>query len=216
MLKARKGLVEMKYGKIDLGQIEALINKIGGEDGMRGLLAGELRVVPVNESAKAAKKQGVLVRDGSVSAVTLSQGFNPQKFYQTQGALYVWDNFKTRIIAAASFVKAGTGFKKTTSWKLTQIASGLDLLAERPKDVWLATDFCAWLSVKLAQQPNGKAGELLNTGHGNLFLVEGVDRSVFVVDVGWSSLDRGWGVSAWGIGDDWNAGRRFVSKPIAL
>lgn len=36
----------MKYGNLTLGQIEAGINKIGGEDAFRRLLVGELSVVP--------------------------------------------------------------------------------------------------------------------------------------------------------------------------
>lgn len=205
-----------KYGKIGLGQIEALINKVGGEDGMRGLLAGELKVVPVNESSRPVRKQRILVRDGSFSAVTLSTQFDPGKFYQTKEGLYVWDDFKTRIVSAAEPVKAEVGFKKTTFWKFTQVATGQDLFAERPKDVWSATDFCAWLSVKLTQQSNGQAGELLNTGYANLFLVQGINGSVFVVDVDWYSIFRKWFVHTWSLGDDWNAERRFVSKPIAL
>lgn len=35
----------MKYGKFNLGQIEAVVNKLGGTDGARRFLAGELVVV---------------------------------------------------------------------------------------------------------------------------------------------------------------------------
>ena len=40
----------MKYGNLTLGQIEAGINKIGGEDAFMRLLAGELNVVPAKPS----------------------------------------------------------------------------------------------------------------------------------------------------------------------
>lgn len=34
----------MKYGKVELGQIEALLNKIGGEDGMMAILSGRATI----------------------------------------------------------------------------------------------------------------------------------------------------------------------------
>ncbi len=37
----------MKYGKVDLGQIEALINKVGGEQGMKMILSGRAGIVPL-------------------------------------------------------------------------------------------------------------------------------------------------------------------------
>ncbi len=36
----------MKYGELSLGQIEAIVNKLGGMDGVRRLLSGELVVQP--------------------------------------------------------------------------------------------------------------------------------------------------------------------------
>ena len=39
----------MKYSKLNLGQIEAIVNKLGGEDGAKALLDGE--AVVINRSA---------------------------------------------------------------------------------------------------------------------------------------------------------------------
>ncbi|KKU93873.1 MAG: hypothetical protein UY26_C0003G0021 [Candidatus Jorgensenbacteria bacterium GW2011_GWA1_48_13] len=36
----------MKYGELTLGQVEAMVNKVGGMDGVKRLLAGELAVGP--------------------------------------------------------------------------------------------------------------------------------------------------------------------------
>lgn len=206
----------MKYRKITWGKMEAVINKIGGEEGMDRLLAGELKVVPVSgDAARPVRKQGALTRDGSFSAVTLTKRFDPREFYRDRQGLYVWSDFSTRILPAANPV-AGSGFKRTTSWTLVKGATGQDLLSERPKDVWQATSFCAWLSVKLDKQSRGESGELLNTGYANLFLVKGVNGSVFVVFVHWDSVGRKWLVHTWPLGVGWDAGHRFVSKPIAL
>lgn len=207
----------MKYSKVELGQIEALLNKLGGMEGMKHFLAGKMKVVPVSEAAKKpVKKPGVLVRDGYFSAVELTARHDPRQFYQTKAGLYVWSDFVDRIVAVASPSEAGRTFKKAAFWKLTQNATGETLMRARPKNVWTATDFCAWLSVKLAKQPSGENGELLNTGWANLFLVEGVNRGAFVVDVVWDSGYRGWLVGAWRLGDGWDSGDRFASRPIGL
>lgn len=195
----------MKYSKVELGQIEAVLNIIGGVEGMRLLLAGELKVVPASE---------VLVRDGSFSPVELGERHDPREFYQTREGLYVWEDFVSRIVAAASPIGAGRTFGEAFAWKLTIDATGETLRKERPEDVWPATDFCAWLSAKLAKQPGGESGELLNTGRANLFLVEGVGREVFVVSVRWDPGYRRWDVRAWRLGNKWFAGYRFASKPI--
>ena len=205
----------MKYSKVEFGQIEAVLNKLGGIDGMRHFLAGKTKVVPVSEAArKPAKKPGVLVREGSFSAVELVARHDPKEFYRTGGNLYVWSDFTNWIVTAASPTEAGKKFKKTAFWNLTQNATGEVLRSARPKDVWNATDFCAWLAFKLANQPNGELGELLNTGYANLFLVKGVNSGVFVVSVQWRSVRREWHVFAWNLGREWNPGDRFASKPI--
>jgi hypothetical protein len=35
----------MKYGELNLGQVEAIVNKLGGIEGAMRLLRGELKVV---------------------------------------------------------------------------------------------------------------------------------------------------------------------------
>jgi hypothetical protein len=36
--------------------------------------------------------------------------------------------------------------------------------------------------------------------------------AVFVVNVNWDSINRKWNVNAWNLGNEWNAGNRFVFK----
>ncbi|OHA52037.1 MAG: hypothetical protein A3A97_00615 [Candidatus Terrybacteria bacterium RIFCSPLOWO2_01_FULL_40_23] len=49
----RKGVVMGKYDELTRGQTEALLNRIGGMDGMRGILSGELIVTLANASSLA-------------------------------------------------------------------------------------------------------------------------------------------------------------------
>jgi len=196
----------MKYSEVTLGQIEAIINKIGGMEGMRQLLAGEMEAVPI-------KKSKLLVADGHFSACELVANHDPKKFFQTRKGLYVWSGFVDWIVAAANPTEVGKKFGKVARFQLVKNVTGKRLKVERPKDIWTATDFCAWLSVKLKNQSNGEDGEL-NTDCWNLFLVEGVNREVFVVYVCWYSAIRKWFVVTWSLVSEWNAGSRFASKPI--
>ena len=81
----------MKYGKLTMGQMEAIINKLGGEEGARRLLSGELMVsVPrftkmtvklgthktPDSYRRALKKKGVDINrwaDEILSKITCSQ-----------------------------------------------------------------------------------------------------------------------------------------------
>jgi hypothetical protein len=204
----------MKYGKVTLGQVEAVINKLGGEEKLDSLLAGKLKVVPVDKAGKMAKtsRPKLLVRDGSYSAVTLNERHVPGLFYRDRGGLCVFPDFLGNVVSAAMSTEAGKKFKKVLCFKLATDATGEQLKSERPDSVWTATYFCAWLAAKLQKQPNGERGELLNTGWANLFLVEGINGGVFVVGVVWGSGGREWVVSTGRLGYAWNAGRRFASR----
>ena len=45
----------MKYGNVTIGQVEAIINKLGGEDGMKRFLSGELVVKEIERKFKIWK-----------------------------------------------------------------------------------------------------------------------------------------------------------------
>jgi len=202
-----------KYGGVTLGKVEAAINKLGGEEGLDGLLAGKLMIVPVDEAGKVAKtsRPKLLVREGIYSAVTLNESHNPGLFYRDRAGLYVSPDFVGKIVSTAGSTEAGKKFRKVPRFKLTANATGEQLKSERPDSVWTATDFCVWLEAKLQKQPNGERGELLNTGWANLFLVEGITGGVIVVYVGWDSGYRQWDVNIWQLGNTWGAGCRFAS-----
>jgi hypothetical protein len=53
--------LKMKYGHVDLGQIEAMINKLGGSEGMKQFLAGNLMVKPVAKPQEFAVWQTIKI-----------------------------------------------------------------------------------------------------------------------------------------------------------
>lgn len=187
----------MKYCNLTLGQIEAGINIVGGEDAWIKLLRGELKVVPV----------------GGSSVFELTKQHNPKKFYQTGKGLYIYDGFTTRILSTTVPTKAGKKFGEVISYKLTKYTTGEEWLRNHPNDIWEATNLCAWLSIQITLQFEGQDGFLPNDGNFNLLLARGAENQVFVVSVYWSSGTRRWYVHAWALDDGWDSGTRFFSKP---
>ncbi|HEY4519774.1 MAG TPA: hypothetical protein VJH33_01920 [Candidatus Paceibacterota bacterium] len=182
----------------------------------RGNTLGQFRKVLLGTASivdnPITKKSKLLKPDGYYSAVKLGERHDPNAFWQTRSGLYVYDDFKSRIVAVAKLTEARVKFKKLPRFKLGRDGSGEEMKSARPSSVWTATDFCPWLATKLAKQPNGEEGEFLNNGWVNLFLVEGVNGEVFVVIVNWSADDRRWFVSTWPLDDGWLFGIQFGSR----
>jgi hypothetical protein len=130
--------------------------------------------------------------------------------WQTRLGLYVYDDFRTRIVAAAKPTEAGVRFNKLPRFKLGRNTTGEELKTARSGAVWSATDFCPWLAAKLAKQAKGEDGEFLNNRWANLFLVEGVNGGVFVVRV--HSRGGRWVVYMWRLDLEWFVGHQFGSR----
>lgn len=171
----------------------------------RKVLLGTATVV--DNPATKKKQPKLLVSDGHYAAVEISERHDPESFWQTRPGLYVYDDFRNRIVVAAKPTEAGAKFKKLPRLKLGRNATGEELKIARPNGIWTATDFCPWLAAKLAKQADGKDGEFLNNGWANLFLVEGIDGEVFVVRVSW--LGGEWYVDTWLLDYDWLVGSQF-------
>ncbi len=177
---------------------------------VRKVLIGTAAIV---DNPKKAEKQPKLLKPvGFMSAETLAERHDPNAFYQTREGLYVYGDSQNRIVAAAKLTEAGYKFKKAPRFTLGQNATGQELRDARPKGTWQATEFCAWLAIKIGKQKNGEAGELLNTGWANLFLVEGVNGEVFLVSVRWGGVRQDWYFYTWPLGHEWYAGCQFVPR----
>lgn len=184
-----------------------LMSKGGTLGQFRKVLLGTATIVD-----KPVQMPKLLKSKGYFAAVRLLERHDPDAFYKTREGLYVTDDFRNQIVVAAKPTDAGGKWEKMRRFELTANATGTDLKSARPQGIWSATEFCPWLAAKLAKQPNGKAGELLNNGWATLFLVEGVGGEVFVVGVDWDSVGSEWRVRVWKLGDEWLAGHQFVPR----
>lgn len=188
----------MKYGELNLGQIEAVVNKLGGMDGVKQFLAGTVEVVV----------KSVLALVNNCVQFAAVDTHDPQAFYQARAGLWVSDEFRSRILSKAKPVKklmAAVG----KSYDLTQNVYDREITPSLPKDyVFDESEVCARITTMIQKQPNGEEGDLLNNGYANLFYVAGC-----VVYVYWNADSRKWNVYAWRLDDVcWRADFRVFSR----
>jgi hypothetical protein len=112
--KQSQGEVDMKYGKLTLGQIEALVNKIGGEDAVREVLRGALKVV--TGTPKWSIGEDGLVRfsltadgtSGSDWEVRLARGGYPVKSTPLNQIMFEPRHFKPTVETRELVILPGT------------------------------------------------------------------------------------------------------------
>lgn len=114
----------MKYGLINLGQIEALINRIGGEDGLQAILDGRAEVV-VKEHFIDLDAPPLIPYDGwKVES-------------HQKGGKWKWDPQRVRLTQSAKQESGGTipgtNWDKELAAHLPFNANFMDYLLDRPQ-----------------------------------------------------------------------------------
>lgn len=175
--------------------LKALKNK--GE-----VLAGHLEGV----IEQAIGRMLVLIPREPVS-LTLVERHNPDAYYRNRSGLYVWDDFRSRVVTKAKPVEKGMAIDAEV-YELGRDATDKEIEDALPKNhLFDESTLCAIVAELVDKQPGGKAGDLENTGRVNLFYT-----SSCVVFVYWSASVAGWYVSTWHRdGRRWRAGRRVFS-----
>ena len=148
----------------------------------------------------------VLAPRGSVT-VTLTERHDPDEFYRTREGLYVWGDYRSRIVTKAKPSEAGTTVK-IESAELMRDLTDAEIEAALPKGhLFDETQVSAVIAGLIAKQPNGEEGALVNTGRANLFYTDS-----YVVRVRWVADDRMWYVGACRRDDGrWRAGFQVFS-----
>lgn len=196
-----------KYGKVNLGQVEALINLIGGEKVVESILNGtsKITIETVHRLSKL------------VSATVPVNQVNPYDFFKNRPGLWVSDNFRSFILQGASKKKVSAGETTIGHADLAQDANDAEIGGKLPEDhVFEKIDtFLVHLATLIEVQWGGKEGPLLNNGYANIFYVK-VNGEVFAVSVSWGAGRRRWGCGASRLdADRWVAGSRAVSATAA-
>ena len=93
ILRHTAGKVVMKYGKVNMGQMEAAINILGGEEGLNDLLAGNLVITKklALPSARPVVKNGELDWAKAYEVLGMKKGY--AKFLNEISVRLVAPNF---------------------------------------------------------------------------------------------------------------------------
>ena len=202
----------MKYGNLTLGQIEAGINKIGGEDAFMRLLSGELNIVP----AKPADPKKLLELVTTVSVAACEKFVAKEHFKVDTGRkakvkiAFLWDNFSKHFLPKT---EEGVLAGEIKVHKLLQSSLDAPIMTELgdPRSYSTTLADLWWM---LEKQPNGEEGALLVNGYANILYIHDTEGNLWAVYAYWVSGFGGWCVNAGSVGDPdgWSAGIQVLSR----
>jgi len=200
----------MKYGNLTLGQIEAGINKIGGEEAFMRLLRDEsvtetvakshLRrlatiAIPIIKSFKASNN---FIIDSSEWAKVKIDGLG------TDFEKYLLPKIEKDTVAAEELTMNFFGYDHTD----TDIIAALG--GETNVEITLGQYFAAF-----AKQPKGEEGALTTDGHANTGYIRNSKGVLYAVAGRWGRRPDGWHFDANpldGAGNNWSGGGQFFSR----
>lgn len=188
----------MKYGELNLGQIEALVNKAGGMDNVLCVLRGDAEM-----EIKRIKLLSKL-RTVEVPAV---ENFVLTEEVLKEANVYAWDNFRKIFL--------GKQEQGVTANRLAIHSLGKNSLdAPIRKELGCGEEITlAHFVHLLKEQSKGQDGVLLTNGYANIAYIKGNDGNLWAVDAHWDSVRRCWFVSADSIEYPriWRAGFQVIS-----
>jgi len=193
----------MKYGNVTMGQVEAVINKLGGEDGMKRFLSGELVVKEIERKFNVWK------------TINLGTGKNADDFRKVlKDRGFNIGNWANDILGKPAFT-AATEATEIDLVKVTVAELGFkegarrDQIYERAKELGLElcpSEVGPQLRLQYQDQPNN---EWLLIGMKPI-ADSGGDLRVFCVKRNDSEL---WLSGDWGPpGSVWNPGSQWVFR----
>lgn len=193
----------MKYGELNLGQIEAIVNKLGGMDGVHRFLAGSIEIV-----VKKILTLVATVKDVAVESFVALDKFREGK--TTDGVRVAWfgDNFKKNFLGKTEKSVAPTTLRIQKLEKNSPDAPILTDLGDT------ADTFLANLWELLKKQGSGQKGILLVNGYANIFYIRDVHNELWAVHASWDAGNDGWYVGADSVTSPggWDAGCQVVSR----
>ena len=202
----------MKYGNLTLGQIEAGINKIGGEDAFMRLLAGELNIVP----AKPADPKKLLELVTTTSVAACEKFVAKEHFKNDTGCkakvkiACLWGNFSKHFLPKT---EEGVLAGEIKVHKLLRSSLDAPIMTELGDPRSYSTTL-ADLWGMLEKQPGGEEGALLVNSYANIFYIHDTEGNLWAVRAHWSDSLGGWSVEANSVehSSGWKEGRRALSR----
>ncbi len=202
----------MKYGNITFGQVEAGINKIGGEDAFMRLLAGELEVVP----AKSADPKKLLEFVTTV-LIAACEKFVAKEHFKVDTS----HKAKVRIASLSEYfskhllpkTEGGVLAGEIKVHKLPQSSLDAPIMTELGDPHSYSTTLADMWGM-LEKQSGGEEGVLLVNGYANIFYIHDTESNLWAVSGRWGVVSRGGNVIAFSVKypRKWDAGSQVVSR----
>ncbi len=193
-----------KYNDINNGQNFAIYTKLGGPEGVKRFLAGEL--IMRKPSPNRRLKSVDAVECPRIERFEAKDNFgkgvvNGVKFYDFN------ENFKKLFIPKVETDVAETILQ---SHQLLRNSNDLGILKEIEDGKEITN--LAHLHYALTLQGDGRGGVLLVNGYANIFYIRGTDGNLWAVFADW--CDDGWSLNAHSVEypDVWNAGSQVFSR----
>ncbi|QQG42801.1 MAG: hypothetical protein HYW15_01155 [Candidatus Giovannonibacteria bacterium] len=199
--------LKMKYGELTLGQVEAIVNKIGGVDGVRRLLAGELSVRATEES-KLLELLGTVTIPARAERFVVAEKFVVDTSENAKVKIsYLGENLKALFLGKT---ENPMGESSLCYHKLCRYSRDIPIISELGEEK--AETTLAEIYVLLERQRNGKKGVLLTNGAANIFYVRNIHGDLCAVLA--LCREDGWLVNAYSVGSPrvWNVGILVFSR----
>lgn len=179
---------------LSLGQVNALVKKLGGEAAVLGIIAG-------------TTKFSLEVVEGST--------FDEAAYFQIRSGLWV-DSDLERYVGLETRVTRSSDALKRRQLEVNE--NEATMFGQPGSDQYAQTlaNACdlGQIAELIVAQEGGKTGVLLNNGYANIFPVCGKDGTLHVVYVGWDGGVRKWYVYCFPFEADvvWSAGYQVFSN----
>lgn len=194
----------MKYGELTLGQIEAIVNKLGGMTGVMQLLTDE--VIVNKKTTSQPLKFITSVTVPSVKQFAAVDHFKHGEIVE-RVKCYLWSNFSRH-------------FGGKIEEDMEECVIRVHELLKSSRDLGIRSEIgeereetkLAHLWHLLTLQPNGEKGTLLTNGYANIFYIRGTENILWAVVAYWYGDE--WNLCAVSVGslDEWLGGIRVCSR----
>lgn len=184
--------------ELSLGQINALVKKLGGVKLVKGILDGSIEFMIGHEG----RILNVFLQYMCQVTIPAMNGFDPQNFFTTKEGLNVQEDFKKLVLELAAPIS--TPISVLEKSKLKQHATDIQITNEMldQRIFTNPSELCAWIACLINQQQKGISSELCEE-KSNIFYLK-VDDKITVVFLMWTEEYLGhpahWSVNAYKLG----------------
>lgn len=205
----------MKYGELTLGQVEAIVNKLGGLDGAMKFLRDELSLVAKNGKEVVIRALEKLAWKGTVTVRATSVDKN--KFFSGKLGVNVWTSDRFDNVVKSSlpativcFEHQMDVFRLTANMWDSEIQSELGTKTYR-----LVEEVVASMVSRIMMWKDGKDGHnLLTNGYANIEHARAADGRIVAVSCSFDGSEWSFGCNGLDGNGGWDEGRQFSAPAL--